>query len=295
MQYFQACKWIAISLLLSLSGCSDETQFAPNAAPAGSNDTKKIIRDADAMGRTEEFGPNSEVPESVDEEVAGKVADIATNPTQMDTDTSATASQIVIEKFQRVCSQGTKKTLSQRIQFPEKKDCRWNQAGNLGRRDAFLQAMEAQTTSISLPNNAQLCGISVNSEVSTIQYDDFMVLTLNGYVLMSSNKTLLQGLEGSSSRAFKWDFTRVRGSAADFNSPAYCLGTSSSICKIPDTDTLGKFQIKVDPTSLIHLANQVVDNKVMNFALIATGDNDDRDCYHTELNLDFTLQYVETQ
>ena len=294
MQNSQGYKWIALGLILSLSGCSDETQFAPNSTPVATNDSKKIIRDADAMGRTEEFGPASEVPESVDDEVAAKVADIATDPNQLGTDKSGTASQTAVEQFQKLCSQGTKKTLSQRIQFPENKDCRWNQAGNLGRKDAFLQAMEAQTTSISLPSNAQLCGISVNSEISTIQYDDFMVLTLNGFVVMSSNRNLLKGLEGSSTSAYKWDFSRIRGTAVDFKSPAYCLGSVSSVCNIPDTDTLGKFQIKVDPTSLIHLANQVLDNKVMNFALIATGDNDDRDCYHTELNLDFTLQYVET-
>jgi hypothetical protein len=51
--------------------------------------------------------------------------------------------------------------------------------------------------------------------------------------------------------------------------------------------------MKVDPTSLIHLADQVVENHTLNFALVATGDNDDQDCWHTELNLDFTLQYVE--
>jgi hypothetical protein len=201
--------------------------------------------------------------------------------------------QTAVDQFQAVCSQGTKKTLTQKIRFPETTNCRFGTAGNLGRRDAYLQAMEAQTTAITLPGKAQLCGVSVTSAVSTIQYDDFMILTLNGYVLLSSNADILKGLEGSSSTAYKWDFSRIRGVPVDFDSPSYCMGSDSSVCTIPVTDTPGQFQMKVDPTSLIHLADQVVENHTLNFALVATGDNDDQDCWHTELNLDFTLQYVE--
>jgi hypothetical protein len=135
--------------------------------------------------------------------------------------------------------------------------------------------------------------VSVNSAVSTIQYDDFMILTLNGYVLLSSNADILRGLEGTADTAYKWDFSKIRGVPVDFDSPSYCMGSGSSLCTVPVTDTPGQFQMKVDPTSLIHLADQVVENHTLNFALVATGDNDDLDCWHTELNLDFTLQYVE--
>jgi hypothetical protein len=282
---------LAIGLCLTAAGCSDSTQFTtgtgPSASTVGSSSTT-----ADAVEGESDLAPETEVPENIETE-ASQVADIVLDPTNVNAGERNVSEQTAVDQFKALCSQGTKKTLTQKIRFPETANCRFNAAGNLGRRDAYLQAMEAQTTSITLPGKAQLCGVSVNSAVSTIQYDDFMILTLNGYVLLSSNAGILQGLEGTADTAYKWDFSKIRGVPVDFDSPSYCMGTDVSLCTVPVTDTAGQFQMKVDPTSLIHLADQVVENHTLDFALVATGDNDDQDCWHTELNLDFTLQYVE--
>jgi hypothetical protein len=281
-----------LGLCVTAAGCSDSTQFTTGSGPS-SGTTATSTTTADATAGENDLA--SESSESADDNAqdASQVADIALDPSNVNAGQRNTAGQTAVDQFKAVCSQGTKKTLTQKIRFPETSNCRFGTAGNLGRRDAYLQAMEAQTTAITLPGKAQLCGVSVTSAVSTIQYDDFMILTLNGYVLLSSNADILKGLEGSPSTAYKWDFSRIRGVPVDFDSPSYCMGSGSSLCTIPVTDTPGQFQMQVDPTSLIHLADQVVENHTLNFALVATGDNDDQDCWHTELNLDFTLQYVE--
>jgi hypothetical protein len=280
---------LALGLCLTAAGCSDSTQFTtgtgPTATTLGTSSTSADATDADS-----DLAPEMEVPESAD---GSQVADTALDPSNVNAGQRNPADGSAADQFTALCNQGTKKTLTQKIRFPETSQCRFGSAGNLARRDAYLQAMEAQTTSITLPGKAQLCGVSVSSAVSTIQYDDFMILTLNGYVLLSSNSGILKGLEGSADTAYKWDFSRIRGVPVDFDSPSYCMGADSSLCTVPVTDTPGQFQMKVDPTTLIHLADQVVENHTLNFALVATGDNDDRDCWHTELNLDFTLQYVE--
>ncbi|WP_141732837.1 hypothetical protein [Oligoflexus tunisiensis] len=282
---------LAVGLCLIAAGCSDEAQFTTGSGPVtatvGTSSTT-----ADAIAEDSDLVPETEVPDSLNGD-APQVADTALDPSEIIAGQTGAADQTVVDQFQALCSQGTKKTVTQKIRFPETKNCRFGSAGNLARKDAYLQAMEAQTTSITLPGKAQLCGVSVNSEVSTIQYDDFMILTLNGYVLLSSNSRILEGLEGSADTAYKWDFSRIRGVPVDFDSSSYCMGMNASLCTVPVTDTPGQFQFKVDPTSLIHLADQVVENHTLNFALVATGDNDDQDCWHTELNLDFTLQYVE--
>jgi hypothetical protein len=280
---------LALGLCLTAAGCSDSTQFTTGSGPsAGTTTTSSTTADA-----TADESDQGSVTQDDNVSEDSQVADIALDPSNVNAGQRNNSGQTAVDQFQAVCSQGTKKTLTQKIRFPETTNCRFGTAGNLGRRDAYLQAMEAQTTAITLPGKAQLCGVSVTSAVSTIQYDDFMILTLNGYVLLSSNADILKGLEGSSSTAYKWDFSRIRGVPVDFDSPSYCMGSDSSVCNIPVTDTPGQFQMKVDPTSLIHLADQVVENHTLNFALVATGDNDDQDCWHTELNLDFTLQYVE--
>lgn len=282
---------LALGLCLTAAGCSDSTQFAAGSGPsAGTVATNSTT--ADATAGESDLAPESEATDGTAQD-ASQVADTADDPSKVNAGQGNTSGQTVVDQFKALCSQGTKKILTQKIRFPETSNCRFGKTGNLDRRDAYLQAIEAQTTSITLPGKAQLCGVSVASPVSTIQYDDFMILTLNGYVLLSSNADILKGLEGSSSTAYKWDFSRIRGVPVDFESPSYCMGSGSSICTIPVTDTPGQFQMKVDPTSLIHLADQVVENHTLNFAIVATGDNDDQDCWHTELNLDFTLQYVE--
>jgi hypothetical protein len=282
---------LALGLCLTAAGCSDSTQFTTGSGPsAGTVGTSSTT--ADATADESDLTPGSDAT-AENEENTSQVADIDLDPSNVNAGQSNQSEQSAVDQFKALCSQGTKKTLTQKIRFPETSNCRFGTAGNLGRRDAYLQAMEAQTTTITLPGKAQLCGVSVTSAVSTIQYDDFMILTLNGYVLLSSNADILKGLEGSSSTAYKWDFTRIRGVPVDFDSPSYCMGSGTSVCTIPVTDTPGQFQMKIDPTTLIHLADQVVENHTLNFALVATGDNDDQDCWHTELNLDFTLQYVE--
>lgn len=278
---------LAASLCVSAAGCSDSTQFSTSGAAIGGGASGNNQADA-----TADTGESTEAPGTFEGDIS-QTADAAVDPNAVKGEIKGPLTQTAIDQFKALCSQGTQKTLVQKIRFPETRNCRFGTAGNLERKDAFLQAMEAQTTAITLPGKAQLCGVSVNSEVSTIQYDDFMVLTLNGYVLLSSNTAMLNGLEGSAATAYKWDFSRIRGVPVDFNSPSYCMGSAASICTIPVTDTQGQFQFKVDPTSLIHLADQVVENHTLNFALVATGDNDDRDCWHTDLSLDFTLTYVE--
>ncbi len=295
MKIMNTSSCLAYGLALLIMGCSEATQFTTNSVPSTAGDMPSSTQEADATGETDELsGKATEVPETADNEAeAGKVANAALDPNAINSSANSGNSQTAVDQLQQLCSQGAKKTLTQRIRFPETTNCRFGQAGNLERKDAFLQAMEAQTTSIALPAKTQLCGVSVDSQVSTIQYDDFMVLTLNGYVLLSSNQQILQGLEGSASTAYKWDFTKIRGVGVDFDAAPYCMGGTAGLCEIPVTDTPGKFQFKVDPTSLINVADQVVNSRALNFALIATGDNDDLDCWHTELNLDFTLQYVD--
>ncbi len=198
-----------------------------------------------------------------------------------------------VENLKLACSSGTKKQIKQSIRFGEVQKCNWNVNGNLGRLDMHVQAMEGQKAAIELPVNARLCDLGIGSAATTIQYDDFMVLTLNNQVLLTSNKELLVNVEQNNDMPYVWDFSRVRGQAIDWDATSYCLGNDASFCKIPLTDVQGSFQFSIAPDSLGKLANNSVDKKRLEFALFSTGDNDDRDCWHTAFTLDFTLNYVE--
>lgn len=302
---------IQLGLLVSLTGCSDSAQFSEQSIPAGQQDASAPTTNPDGTptsggitdpssgsggSPTVETGSTPELdggsPTEIVKDPATAVPGGATNPTT-GTPTTEAEKTAAIQKLREACDQGTKKTLKQSILFPERRGCSWGQNGNLQKLDAHLQARETQTASLNLPEKAQLCGLELGSKATTIQYDDFMILTLNDYVLLSSNSKMMENLQTAGNDASIWDFERVKNKTVDFNSPHYCLGSASSICEVPVTDTPGKFQLQIDPSSLESLADKIVGQRVLSFGLISTGDNDDVDCWHTEFSLDFTLTYVE--
>lgn len=196
------------------------------------------------------------------------------------------------EKFEDSCN-GTRKSVIQQVHFPEMKNCRFGSNGNLNRRDRYLQARESQSAELRLPQGAQLCGLELRSEENRIQYDDFIILSLNDFVLLSSNQKMLNKLSGIEQGAYIWDFNKVRGTAVDFNSPAYCLGGSTGNCSVPVTDTPGRFGVDIGSEALVGVADKIVDQTNLTLSLTATGDNDDEDCWHTAIDLEFTLFYAD--
>ncbi|RYZ58625.1 MAG: hypothetical protein EOP07_06440 [Proteobacteria bacterium] len=310
---------LSIALFLSIGGCSDSAQFnnataskVLNAERIINPDTSVFDPSADASAPT--IDPATGLP--VEGTGSGEISDDGTSVSNSGGGTGAGGAagpsapgssgggstvggstgpspQTIadnVEKLKATCGSGVKKTLKQSIHFPEVQKCSWGTNGNLGRKDTYVQAIEGQRATIELPTNAQLCELGIGSVATTIQYDDFMLLTLNNQVLLTSNKELLVGMQDDA--AYAWDFSKIRGKQIDFDAAPYCLG-DASLCKIPVTDVKGAFQFSIDPSSLGKLAANSVDKKKLEFALYATGDNDDRDCWHTAFTLDFTLNYVE--
>ncbi|MFY7929194.1 MAG: hypothetical protein ACOVS5_10010, partial [Oligoflexus sp.] len=134
---------LALSLTISLSACSDATQFSEK-------NLGQVIEDESL---SEETSINQDNPSVATEGISADGVDGAKSQTQSAASQTAPvpAPAPAQEALLSVCEQGTKKTLTQAIRFPESRNCRWNTAGNLGRKDAFLQAMEVQTSTITLP------------------------------------------------------------------------------------------------------------------------------------------------
>lgn len=314
---------VSLVLMIFIGACSDEAQFTSATAP-GTINAERIVNlenpvtdpsaDANAPGGAN--NPSVEVDENGNP-VPGTGTGSTGGGTGVGTGSGGTAgtgsggtgasgggttasnggtpaanTAAAVENLKATCNAGVKKTMKKSIHFAEVQKCNWSTNGNLDRLDAHVQAIEGQKATIELPANAQLCELGISSVATTIQYDDFMLLTLNNQVLLSSNKELLQGMTADSTQAYAWDFSKVRGKAIDFDAAPYCLG-DTSLCKIPVTDVQGAFQFSIDPSSLGKLAANSTNKKNLDFALYATGDNDDRDCWHTAFTLDFTLNYVE--
>jgi hypothetical protein len=187
------------------------------------------------------------------------------------------------------CSDSNIQTLSETLKFPPSAECAFNQDGNLDRKNEFIQAQAVQTVKIPVPANIVLCSIEIKSSVDSLRYDDFLVFTMDKYVLVGSNGNMMNHLQ-KDGNLFIWDFEKVKGQPADLDDtlPPYCIGAA---CDVPGHDQTGPFNVDFQSAEISELANRQIGKNEFSFSLITTGDDNDGDCEHTEFDLSLTLRY----
>ncbi|WP_141733739.1 hypothetical protein [Oligoflexus tunisiensis] len=183
-----------------------------------------------------------------------------------------------------------------KLNFPERKKCRFNVEPNKEPRDAFLQAHEVSTSSLKLPEDSEICSMTLEAPANAkIQYDDFLILTIDDFVIFSSNKDFVPKLDQVNG-LYKWDFLKVRGEPVDFDALPYCIGAMDR-CAFPKTDTVGPISFKLNYNEIVGIAKAIKGKAEVPVDLVATGDNDDSnekmDCFHTALEITATLNYIK--
>jgi hypothetical protein len=170
--------------------------------------------------------------------------------------------------------------------------CQFGLNGNLERRDAFVQAAGVTAQKLTLPEGT-VCsiGIKTTGANTTLRYDDFISLTLNTHVLFFSNETFLPYLVQTNG-IYQWDFARLRGRAiTNFGAPGYCIAKTGS-CLFPNHDTSGPISIDLTPADLAPIAATLVNQSSAALNLNVTGDNNDTDCIHTDIELATRIIYL---
>ncbi|SMF74533.1 hypothetical protein [Pseudobacteriovorax antillogorgiicola] len=191
-----------------------------------------------------------------------------------------------------LCSQLTQKTVVQTLSFPAISECAFGEGENLGRVNGRIQAVSQQFSQIELPGTeALVCGLSMTSQSSQLQYDDLLVMTLESFVIMSSNRSFFSRLSQKEGLYF-WEFESVRGMAVDFDADPYCLGANSG-CEIPETDTFGQLAVQYFPEDFAILSAKLSGRETLMVSLVATGDNDNGDCMHSDFSMTYAVSYVD--
>lgn len=191
------------------------------------------------------------------------------------------------------CSSNPSKTKVVDLYYPARRDCAWNQNGNLGRVDGHLQARFEEKKNVSLPANAVLCELGIRSKTDSFQYDDTFFLTFDKYILISSNSNVMPEFQKEKSLSV-WNFDDIKGERHDFNrSGSYCLGEDASTCTVPQHDQRGGLSLTIDTETLSDLALSLQNKTSYDVGAVTTGDNDDGDCEHTDLTLEVTLKYID--
>lgn len=180
-------------------------------------------------------------------------------------------------------------SLKRTLSFIETTDrCRYNEDGNLSRRQGFVRARREESLKINLPENTAICEFKVKSVNQDLRYDDFMFLALNNFLLVGSSGTLVEELD-TNGPLLEWNFNNIIDKPADFldSVEGYCLGGSGE-CTIPGHDDEGPMEINFNSEEIFELSSRISEDPALDFNLITTGDNDN-DCFHTDFTLDIDI------
>jgi hypothetical protein len=184
------------------------------------------------------------------------------------------------------------KITEQTINYPERKTCTFGMNSNLARKDAFVQASEESLGTLTLPAG-EICAIDINSPADArLHYDDFLILSIDQRIVFMSNSGLESYLDAPQQGILTWDFAKVVSQPIkNFEAAAYCLGNSSA-CVLPGHDKEGPVALQLTANEIAPIAAAISGKGSVAMNLTATGDNDDTDCYHTELSVKVKIKYL---
>lgn len=194
------------------------------------------------------------------------------------------------------CQNGVKRELTTQLDFPEERmTCNWNQNGNLGLRNGFVQARHEQSVNVSLPKGAIICNVEFASQTLSMRYDDQVLLTLNNSVLMSSSRNDIVG--SFQTRAgvpqYRWDDIVGIGMDVQIYDP-FCLGSQEghSSCQFPASERTGDMNLRFGSSVIQTIMAMDINRTTHTFKFITTGDDDSSDCIHNAFSIPMKVQYV---
>ncbi|RZA27084.1 MAG: hypothetical protein EOP10_01365 [Proteobacteria bacterium] len=229
-----------------------------------------------------------------------KVAD-STVETNEIKPTEAEAETVVEEKVLKdKCDSAGVKVMEQKITFPEVRGCGFKE-NNITPYNEGITAINTTTANLNLPKG-EVCDVDFQSE-SDIKfiYDDILLFSLDNNLLFSSTDTLIP-LFTKSEKFYTWEKSKIVTNFKDlsdaeaakhriqFDGNAICL--TGAKCMIPKTDTLGQLSLNFPFESIASLIQMYKGKASVPLNLSVTGDDDDKDCSHSTLDLNVKIKYV---
>jgi len=208
-----------------------------------------------------------------------------------------------IEEVVYNCETLAPKIILEKIEFPAYEGCEYGKNGNLSRLNMYVQARVEHKRNLVLPPNAILCDIDMATEKSSMYYDDHLLLTLNKFLLATSNTNyildnLLLKVPNTNMQEplYKYDWNNMVGAkwtTDRMHNIPYCIGSKSgdSACEIPQTERTGSFIVDIGAKQIQSIIGLSTKSNVYEFQLVVTGDNDN-DCRSSAFSFDISATYV---
>lgn len=228
----------------------------------------------------------------------------STNPDEAVSAQERAAIEAAIKKVEEACAKGKIEKKPFNLEFKatngdENTLCQKTAGKDLS---DHIRDFNVQTAMLDLPAGALVCGSRISSPTARWKYDDEIVLTMNGVVLLTSQKRYLR--DGDKDRmarvgggyAFDWDTLAKANFKNDHAKPEerYCYGGSRAVsCEIPVTQEEGAVKLDLPTKALAPLALKAHEDKKFEFKLWVTGDNEPKiDCKHSGITLGGEVEYV---
>lgn len=223
---------------------------------------------------------------------APKAADSVVEETKIPTKPAAPVPETVTAEktLKDKCDAGVgMKVLEQKITFPETYGCDF--AGhNVKPIDRRITITKTTSATLNLPQG-EVCDMSVESASdATFHYDDILIFSFDKYLLFSSTDTLMSYYPRVNN-FLQFDESKIKDFELEFDGKAICLDNATP-CVIPKTDTTGKFEVGFPFASIASLIQLYKGQASVPLNLTVTGDNDDKDCSHSKLDLLVKMKYV---
>ena len=199
----------------------------------------------------------------------------------------------------RNCNTQTPHSKVIKIEFPDPgKTCNWEHSSNLSPRDEYFQARIEQSQGLDLPVGAVICGASFDFPNQRYRYDDYFALLFNRN-LITSGYDFEGYLESKYFGLLDYKWSNIRGIPMNFGSSRetiYCpqIPGAQADCQFPGHDTSGRIQLSYDDAFIQSVMATGIPSQ-HSFTLVTFGDNNARDCEHSDIEFTVTVDYVLTQ
>jgi hypothetical protein len=174
------------------------------------------------------------------------------------------------------------------LEFPDPEGCPWGVDDNGGTRDGFYRARTEQVGELDLPAGTVLCSMQVEVPEQEILFDDELIVTYAGAVLVQSFRP--EGVFAMEDGIPRYRWADLHGRRLGDGAGTFCLGEDGA-CTLPASEQVGRFTLDLSGDTGLHLAEIAIQEGRTDFTVVTTGDNNrDSDCRHTPFTLRVTVE-----
>ncbi len=199
-----------------------------------------------------------------------------------------------VSEITELCAAGSLQTISFDVFIDERDGCSWGEEGNVEEDQGAYTAREADIRSIEGMENTVVCSLDFDFNGDFTYEDDFF-LTWNDAILLSNRGLVIEEFsEWMRYPLFAWDDIVELEIPTSQSFTPFCAGEDegNASCEVPrkrnNGNWEGDLEYDVDLIVVHELAFRAQSLGGLDIGLVTTGDNDEEDCSHSELDLEVT-------